>query len=177
MIKSIANWLTNEKCDIEKYKNFNYTSRDFFQAKLDSLYIKTKDSLLISVIGEIGNNSFDHNLGNWIDVVGIIFIYDEKNKTIIIADRGQGIKSTISRIKKDIVTDEQAIKIAFTQIISGRAPEQRGNGLKFVCNVVKQNKWYLSLTSGNGNIEIKDGNIKFSTLNYVVNGCLAVISY
>lgn len=33
-------------------------------------------SLLVAIAGEIGNNSFDHNLGNWPDVAGILFAYD-----------------------------------------------------------------------------------------------------
>ena len=32
--------------------------------------------LIVAVAGEIGNNSFDHNLGNWPDTPGIFFGYD-----------------------------------------------------------------------------------------------------
>ena len=32
--------------------------------------------LIVAVAGEIGNNSFDHNLGNWPDVPGTFFAYD-----------------------------------------------------------------------------------------------------
>ena len=48
----------------------------------------------VAVAGEIGNNSFDHNLGNWADMIGIFFYYDEKTHTIILADRGQGVLVT-----------------------------------------------------------------------------------
>ena len=52
-------------------------TRDVFQARLEKLQSVLKDkvslsaiSLLSAVAGEIGNNSFDHNLGNWRDIPG-----------------------------------------------------------------------------------------------------------
>jgi len=32
----------------------------------------------------------------------------------------------------ELSTDEEAVRTAFTKVVSGRAPESRGNGLKFV---------------------------------------------
>jgi hypothetical protein len=90
----------------------------------------TNDSLLTAVIGKIGNNSYDHNLGSWKDVVGIIFFYDLTNKIVTLADRGQGIKETLSKVKNDIQSDEQAINIALTEVISGRSPEQKRERIK-----------------------------------------------
>ena len=62
-------------------------------------------------------------------------------------------------------------------MISGRAPEQRGNGLKFVSKVIKTKNWYLYLQSGNGSIEISNGNADFKTKDNYMRGCLAVIKY
>jgi hypothetical protein len=81
------------------------------------------------------------------------------------------------KVKNDIKTDEQAMNIALTEVISGRAPEQRGNGLKFVSKVVKMKNWYLYLQSGNGCIEISKGTAEFTTKPDYVYGCLAIIKY
>ena len=48
-------------------------------------------SLIVSVAGEIGNNSYDHNIGKWPDTPGIFFGYDLNKKQIVLADRGLGI--------------------------------------------------------------------------------------
>ena len=34
--------------------------------------------LVVAIAGEIGNNSFDHNLGNWPDTAGVFFSYNLK---------------------------------------------------------------------------------------------------
>src|SRR3989344_3411195 len=45
-------------------------------------------SLLVAVVGEIGDNSFVHNTGNWPDVPGIYFAYDISKRIVVLADRG-----------------------------------------------------------------------------------------
>ncbi len=52
--------------------------------------------------------------------------------TIIIADRGRGIMETLKKVKPGLANDMDALTVVFTERISGRAPEARGNGLKFV---------------------------------------------
>jgi hypothetical protein len=173
----IINWLKFEKTDDIVLPTNYYKTRNLFQLELNRFFLKINDYLLTAIVGEIGNNSYDHNLGNWKDIVGIIFFYDFENNTIILADRGQGIKETLSKSKNDIKTDEQAIHIALTEIISGRAPEQRGNGLKFVSKIIKDKNWHLYLQSGNGSIEISSGNTYFKTNDDYINGCLAIIKY
>jgi hypothetical protein len=104
--------------------------------------------LLASIVVEIGNNSFDHNIGNWPDTPGIIFAYDLNKRKIVLADRGLGVRTTLSRVRPDIKNDIEALTIAMTERVSGRAPEQRGNGLKFVRNVAITNPIDVSLQSG-----------------------------
>lgn len=93
-------------------------------------------SLLLASLGEIGNNCFDHNLGHWQNQQpGCLFI--RGNTFSIIADRGRGIKKSLGSIL--VNTDpNQLLEIAYTQIVTGRAPEKRGNGLKFVTRSLKQ---------------------------------------
>ena len=135
--------------------------------------------LVVAVAGEIGNNSFDHNLGQWPDVAGIFFGYDINKRQIVLADRGQGILQTLKRARPNLIDDREALKVAFTEIVSGRAPEERGNGLKFVRNVVTKNLIGLSFQSGNAQLELKrdssDLNLKLSQNYY--RGCIALITY
>ncbi|MDR1195897.1 MAG: hypothetical protein LBL00_05410 [Endomicrobium sp.] len=177
ILDRIANWVKLEKTDSIVLPRNYYKTRNLFQSELNNFFLETNDYLLTAIVGEIGNNSYDHNLGNWKDIAGVIFMYDFKNKTIILADRGQGIKETLSKVKNDIKTDEQAINIALTEVISGRAPEQRGNGLKFVSKAIKTKNWHLYFQSGNGSIEISNGNSDFKTKDDYIHGCLAVIKY
>ncbi len=86
--------------------------------------------LLSSSLGEIGNNCFDHNLGFWQDEAGCLFI--RENRFALICDRGRGIKESLSSVYTLTKDDKDFISIAFNKIITGRAPEKRGNGLKFV---------------------------------------------
>ena len=86
--------------------------------------------LLSSSLGEIGNNCFDHNLGFWQGDAGCLFI--RENNFTLICDRGRGIKQSLSSVYSLTKEDKDYISIAFTKVITGRAPEKRGNGLKFV---------------------------------------------
>ena len=156
-------------------------TRDIFQARLETLRVQFEQNnfqnspLLIAIIGEIGNNSFDHNLGNWRNTPGIYM--DADTSAVIIADRGQGVKKTISRVRPDVANDKEAIKIAFTEKISGRSPEQRGNGLKFVKGIVEKQKWKLHFLSGNGAAKTNDvGEFEFIENDENILGCVALIS-
>lgn len=160
-------------------------TRDVFQVRVDHALRDairvTKDEnlshVLSAIAGEIGNNSFDHNLGNWSDVMGIYFKIDFENRIILLADRGQGILATIHRVRPDIIDDVGAIRVAFTEIISGRAPEKRGNGLKFVRDMIKTNNIKLKFYSGTTLCYIYSDNISFSALNEPIRGTAAIIEF
>lgn len=136
-------------------------TRDIFQVRLDSFLRlfceqnkKTSEiSLLVAIAGEVGNNCFDHNLGQWIDVPGCWFGYDRGPTfvNIALADRGQGILSSLKTVEPTLQDEQQAIELAFSRAVSGRSPERRGNGLKFVRSVVDANpKRGLFCQSGSG---------------------------
>ncbi len=115
--------------------------------------------LVIATSGEVGNNSFDHNLGQWKDVPGCWFELQVTRKRlwILIADRGQGIFSSISQVVPNIQNDQIAIEKAFSETISGRAPEKRGNGLKYVRNIVTDSpEKGIACRSGSGLIDFGD---------------------
>lgn len=135
--------------------------------------------LITSTVGEIGNNSFDHNLGNWPDVPGIFFGYDIRKREVVLADRGQGILKTLKRVKKELTSDEEALRTAFSEILSGRAPEARGNGLKYVKGIIVENDMRLFFQTGTAVLDLRKGdtvlNIKKETT--FVHGCIARIKF
>lgn len=69
------------------------------------------------------------------------------------------------------------MKVAFTQQLSGRAPEQRGNGLKFVLESIVEKKWSMYYQSGIGCCIVDKGNVIFTTGNLKVVGCLAILAF
>lgn len=135
--------------------------------------------LLVSTAGEIGNNSYDHNIGQWIDTPGIFFGYDLNKKQIVLADRGLGVLTTLKRVKPGLNTHAEALKVAFTEIISGRTPEARGNGLKYVRRVISKNPISLVFQSGDARLTMHGGNeeIQIETASETIRGCLALITY
>lgn len=128
-------WAVNK--DPDALSEDYYQNRAVFETRLLELskLFGSSDkfaSLIISTVGEIGNNSFDHNLGNWPDIPGIFFGFDLNAGIIVLADRGQGVLTTLQRVKPELYLHTDALETAFTEVITGRAPEKRGNGLKFV---------------------------------------------
>lgn len=136
-------------------------------------------SLLTLMAGEIGDNSFAHNVGNWGDVPGVFFGYDINKRIIVLADRGRGVKTTLLHVRPNIITDMDALRVAFTEIVSGRNPEKRGNGLKVVRSVAETNKISLMFRSGIGLVTIKGdhGVMKITMAESNIRGVYAVIEF
>lgn len=183
--KKAYNWVKSVKsAQIEG--EYYCETRDNFQARLDRMIndfltdskILENDVYILSAIaGEIGNNSFDHNLGSWSDMPGVFFGYEAENGKVIIvlADRGQGVLKTLKRVKPELENDKEALFSAFNEKISGRAPESRGNGLKFVKENIKAIKAHLIFMSGSAMAELNEA-FKISQSERI-NGCLAVIEF
>jgi len=136
-------------------------------------------SLIVLVTGEIGDNSFAHNLGKWPDTAGIFFGYDVSKGIIVLADRGLGILETLRQVRPELQSHVAAVEVAFTEFISGRAPEKRGNGLKLVREVVTDQPIDLYYTSGDAEVRMKgsDKVFRVSRGQGVVRGCLAKIEF
>lgn len=161
-------------------------TRDIFQARLEKLQSVFKNkvslsaiSLLSAIAGEIGNNSFDHNLGNWPDIPGVFFSYDMKEDIIVLADRGQGILATLKRVRPELNNSGEALKVAFTETISGRMPEARGNGLKFVRSVIVKNNFTLSFQTGDAYLHLKqnDEEVIVEKADLPIRGCFVIIGF
>ena len=136
-------------------------------------------SLIVLVAGEIGDNSFAHNLGKWPDTSGIFFGYDIQKGIIVLADRGLGILETLRRVRSDLSTHVKAVEVAFTEFLSGRAPEKRGNGLKLVREVILANPIDLFFTSGDAEVNLKGDDKSFRVTRgpNVFRGCMAKINF
>lgn len=158
-----------------------------FQARLMKMQGAILDSernddfvpLIVAIAGEIGNNSFDHNLGNWPDVVGIFFGYDVNKKEIVLADRGVGILKTLQRVRPALDNNQAALSVAFTEAVTGRAPEKRGNGLNFVLSTVTAHPINLFFQGGDAELRIQDEDTEFRVTKsqITIRGCLARITY
>jgi hypothetical protein len=170
---------------IEKMKNcfrndsghFSMT-RDVFTARLQSYILESKKYLEAAVIGEIGNNTFDHNFVFESQFPrGVYCDLSYKDRYVVIADYGRGVKGSLLTVVPSISTDIEAVEIAFTKQISGRSPEQRGNGLKFVSETVQQKQWRLFFQSGNGTCSINKNGLSFLESSISLQGCLALICF
>jgi len=158
-----------------------------FQArlvKMENFLLKGKYknklfSLLTSIAGEIGNNSFDHNLGQWPDTPGIFFGYDLLKRHVVLADRGVGVLQTLQRVKPALRTHADALKVAFTEIISGRDPEARGNGLKYVRSVIAKYPIRLLFQTGDATLVLRGESeeLPITKRTEYIRGCLAFITY
>lgn len=161
-------------------------TRDVLQVRLEKLQSElgrdltlTTTSLVTAVAGEIGNNSFDHNLGNWPDVPGIFFSYSMRNRVVVLADRGQGILMTLKRVRPQLANAPEALKVAFTETISGRLPEARGNGLKFVREVIVSNPLTLFFQTGDAYLNLRqyDKDVVVKQAQTFTRGCFAQIGF
>lgn len=137
-------------------------------------------SLIVSAAGEIGNNSFDHNIGNWPDDPGVFFGYDTLKGIIVLADRGQGILATLERVRPELRDHAEALRVAFTEIVTGRAPEKRGNGLKFVRRkVVEKGAASIIFQTGDARLSMAAGASEFAieTVKDSIRGTLASLKF
>jgi len=136
-------------------------------------------SLIVSAVGEIGNNSFDHNIGKWPDDPGIFFGYDIQKGVVVLADRGLGVLNTLRNVRPELANHMEALRVAFTEVISGRSPERRGNGLKYVRKIVMENPIDLYFSSGDAELRIQEekNELRITRSAILTRGCYAVMEF
>ncbi len=135
--------------------------------------------MIIAVAGEIGDNSFAHNIGNWPDTHGIFFGFDAVRNIIVLADRGRGVQKTLQRVRPELTNDHDALFVAFTEVVSGRAPEARGNGLKFVRKAAQKYPMRIFFQSGDAETTLEPNREEFtiSKSKESIPGCFALINF
>lgn len=179
-------WVYSE-VPFEPEKDFYCPNSSIFQARLTKLEFYLQKipefentfSLITSVTGEIGNNSFDHNIGSWPDINGMFFAFDTSKRIAVLADRGHGILATLKRVRPELKNDKDALEMAFSEVVTGRAPEKRGNGLKFVRKAIKLSAISLIFQSGDTRLELAAYSNKIYLRKAEKNfrGCLALIRF
>ncbi|MBI3298764.1 MAG: winged helix-turn-helix transcriptional regulator [Elusimicrobia bacterium] len=159
-LEQVRAWYGAESKPAENPPDLICETRDAFAGRLPRLTLtglgQDDQSLAIAAVGEIGNNSFDHNLGKWRDTPGCWYQIQSTGGRlwICIADRGQGILKSLARVDSTIRDDQTALVTAFEKILSGRAPERRGNGLKYVRNIITgKDRRGLACRSGAGLVD------------------------
>ncbi|MEK7528509.1 MAG: helix-turn-helix domain-containing protein [Patescibacteria group bacterium] len=187
LFSTAKRWVSQEKGSELEQETYCQNS-SIFQVRLQRLEFEMtkipalKDifSLVSSTSGEIGNNSFDHNLGSWLDMPGIFFGYDLRKRVVVLADRGQGVLRSLKRVRPALENDEEALMVAFTEVVTGRAPEQRGNGLKYVRRVITGSEMELFFQTGSARLILRKGEkeiIVNKNSDMFVHGCLASIKF
>lgn len=164
-----------ESKGIEHNTDYFSKNRDIFQARIDTFTQRTQAYLEAAIIAELGNNTFDHNfIFNENYSRGCFFNFE--NNKVILADFGQGIKNSL-KVLYNVESDIQALKLAFSEHVTSRAKENRGNGLKFVSENIIQNNWNLYFQSGTGFCNIDKDGIKYSESEIDIIGCLIIFKY
>jgi len=184
LVKIAHDWV-QEKVDFPR--GYYCQNTAIFQARLTKFETELMKrpgfeklfSLIVAIVGEIGNNSFDHNIGKWPDEPGIFFGYDVKKGLAVLADRGLGILETLRQVRPTLSNHTQALEVAFTEVISGRSPEKRGNGLKYVRGVVKDFPITLFFTSGDAELRMKapDKDLLITRSATITRGCFVTIEF
>ncbi|MBU2523597.1 hypothetical protein KKG71_00165, partial [Patescibacteria group bacterium] len=57
------------------------------------------------------------------ETIRIMEEYNLDKKEIVLADRGLGILETLRQVLPELASHTEAVEVAFTQFVSGRAPE------------------------------------------------------
>jgi hypothetical protein len=171
---------------VEPPKEHYCGTRDVLSARLDRCRSdalragmpEEHSYLFRAILGEIGNNAYDHNLGAWPDLPGIQFLWNTRNGLFLssITDRGQGILTTLKQALPTLQTDEEALQAAFLKRISGRAPEKRGNGLKYVRSLLLADGIDLLFQSGTAQYHVTDKYEQWQSTKEAVPGCLVVVA-
>ncbi|MDD5566912.1 MAG: MerR family transcriptional regulator [Patescibacteria group bacterium] len=183
----IANKWSTSSSPFEIPRRFYCPDKSIFKARLSRFEFDLSRNanfaetfpLIVAIAGEIGNNSYDHNLGNWPDVPGTFFGYNIDERKIVLADRGQGLLKTLKQVRPDLAKHSEALRVAFTELISGRAPEARGNGLKYVRKVVADYGFKLFFQTGDAclNLGKKQETLKIEKSRDFIRGAFALLSY
>jgi len=140
--------------------------KDIFNARLDNFVRlftnfgldKNQTGLVVALVGELGNNTFDHNLGNWPTDISGCFItaqnYPRQGRLeFVIGDPGIGFLGSLKNKFPELKDDVSAIKCGLAGN-TGWIGVNRGNGLRFV------QEWTLGKFSGNVIIHSGAGLVK-----------------
>lgn len=147
--------------------------RDSFNARLDRFLkmfrnfgMNEEDSYrATSIVGELGNNVFDHNSGNWPTGISGCFLTAqsypvEGSIEFAIGDVGVGFLGSLKRAFPELTEDIDAIHKGLAGY-TGRIGEDRGNGLRLVQDwTINAFAGSLCIHSGKGMVTIDEKGTK-----------------
>lgn len=157
---------------------------EHFIAMFRNFGLSDQDSYLATgVVGELGNNVFDHNSFSWpTNISGSIIVaqnYPTKRCIeVAIGDPGIGFRGSLAVAFPKLKSDVEAIKTGLAGN-SGRVGESRGNGLRLIQQWTTQNfSGTVMVQSGDGLVIVRKGQIEDKEVQRIV-GTLAqfVIHY
>jgi len=121
---------------------------------------------MTAIVGELGNNVFDHNLGNWpTDSTGCIILAQRYGGNVnriqvVIADFGSGFLASLKPAYPELKSDVDAIRKGLAGF-TGRLGEKRGNGLKTIqAWTIDKFRGTLSIHSGSGMANVNASGIE-----------------
>lgn len=148
--------------------------------RLNGLAADDYISIIVSAAMELLNNAFYHNQGQWPDVEGVFYHFDRVERKLIVADRGVGLLENLRRVRGDLRTHADVLRVAFTEQISSRPVEgHRGYGLKHARLCVVRELKRLVYQTGDARLEIraKDEELHITEGTNPVQGCLAILEF
>lgn len=164
--------------------------RDEFSARLGrfiSIFknfgLAENDARLITgIVGELGNNVFDHNALNWPTDISGCFIAAQNypNKKILeftVGDTGTGFLGSLNARFPDLKNDVEAILWGLAGN-TGRINEKRGNGLKTIQSWTINNfRGNIYIHSGNGLVKIDENGIKSEETFKIIGTIVQIMLY
>lgn len=164
--------------------------RDDFSARLDRLYKVFKNigldenqaRLIAALVGELGNNVYDHNLGNWPTDISGCFItaqnYSQRKcLEFVIGDPGIGFLGSLKNAYPDLKDDLGAIKLGLSGK-TGWIDTKRGNGLLFVQKAAFERfSGEILIHSGNGLVIIGKDGMKERKVNKIMGTAIRAMLY
>ncbi|GEM_PF-926733 len=178
-----------EHPNLNLHEILHCTYRDEFNARLSSnirLMLRNfglrgeDEQRVTSLIGELGNNVFDHNEGVWpTNVGGAIMVaqnYPEKKFIeIAIADPGIGFLGSLKVRDPNLANDVDAIQLGLTGV-TGRVGEKRGNGLRLVQDwTINKFNGKVRVHSGEGLVVVDEQGQKSSVVNRILGTLASVV--
>lgn len=135
------------------------------------------------LLGELGNNAFDHNLGNWPTDVSGVFIAAQnypklRQVEVAVGDPGVGFRASLRNAFPDLPNDVEAIKKGLAGF-TGRIGEKRGNGLRVIQHWTVDNfSGTLHIRSGSGLVRVdKTGIASAEVGSYLGTAAQLTLSY
>jgi len=184
-LSSLEKTEVNEKDNDNVYEVLHCVFRDELDARLSKIQRifahlglnEVERSMATSLVGELGNNVFDHNDGQWpTSVRGAIILAQMNPKKrrveVVVADPGIGFSGSLKALNPNIASDVEAIKLGLTGA-TGRIGEPRGQGLQIVQNwTIEKFAGIVRIHSGNGLVTV-DANGQRAENVFPIIGTLA----